>query len=75
MIQVAIIGFGFMGVTHAVHIRKNPRMNLAAIVTRTVDRINAKLNGQVGNFPVGDLDADAVRDVPKSIRWKRACNR
>jgi predicted dehydrogenase len=65
MIQVAIVGFGFMGVTHAVHVRKNPRMRLAAIITRDANTITAKLNGQVGNFPVGDLDADAVRDVPK----------
>jgi len=65
MIHVAIIGFGFMGVTHAVHIRRNPRVRLAAIITRTVENIEAKLNGQVGNFPVGDLDAEAVRDVPK----------
>jgi predicted dehydrogenase len=65
MIHVAIVGFGFMGVTHAVHIRRNPRVHLAAIITRTVGNIEAKLNGQVGNFPVGDLDADAVRDVPK----------
>jgi predicted dehydrogenase len=65
MIHVAIIGFGFMGVTHAVHIRRNPRMKLAAIITRSVDHIDAKLNGQVGNFPVGDLDADAIRDVPR----------
>jgi predicted dehydrogenase len=65
MIQIAVIGFGFMGMTHALHIRRNPRLKLAAIVTRAVESIDAKLNGQVGNFPVGDLDADSVHDVPR----------
>jgi predicted dehydrogenase len=70
MINVAIIGFGFMGITHAINIQRNKRLNLAAIITRDVDGIAAKLNQQAGNFSGGQIDAGAILQIPayKSLR-------
>lgn len=74
MINVAVIGFGFMGITHAVNIQRNEKLNLRAIVTRDVKGIAAKLNQQVGNFSSGDVDANAIAQVP-AYRSLRECLR
>lgn len=70
MINVAIIGFGFMGMTHAINIQRNKKMNLRAIITRDVESISAKLSQQVGNFSSGEIDVNAIKQVPayKSLR-------
>jgi predicted dehydrogenase len=70
MINVAIIGFGFMGITHALNIQRNKRLNLRAIITRDVMGIPAKLNQQVGNFSSGEIDVEGILQVPvyKSLR-------
>jgi predicted dehydrogenase len=64
MINVAIIGFGFMGVTHAVNIMRNKKLNLRAIITRNTDTIADKLNAQGGNFSSGEIDTNAILKVP-----------
>lgn len=70
MINIAIIGFGFMGITHAIHILKNKRLNLRAIITRDADAIPGKLNSLSGNFSSGEVDAAAILRVPvfKTLR-------
>ncbi len=50
MINVAVIGFGFMGVTHAVNIMRNKKLSLRAIITRNAHTIADKLNAQAGKF-------------------------
>ena len=64
MIRVAVIGFGFMGITHALNIQRNKRLKLQAIITRNVEGIASKLNEKVGNFSSGEIDAEAIRMVP-----------
>jgi predicted dehydrogenase len=64
MINVAVIGFGFMGITHAINIQRNKKLNLRAIVTRDVKSIPSRLNKQVGNFSGGKIDVDSILQVP-----------
>lgn len=63
MINVAVIGFGFMGITHALNIQRNKKLSLRAIITRNVGGIEAKLNEQIGNFSSGSIDK-ALLEVP-----------
>ena len=74
MIDVAIIGFGFMGLTHAVSILKNKRMRLRAIITRDRHGIESKLQQQTGNFSAGEVDSGAILQVP-SYTTLRECLR
>jgi len=64
MIKVAVIGFGFMGITHAVNIMRNKKLRLCAIVTRNVHGVADKINNQAGNFSPGEVDATAILKVP-----------
>lgn len=64
MINVAVIGFGFMGITHALNIQRNKKLRLSAIITRNVDGIASKLNEKTGNFSSGVIDAEAIKKVP-----------
>lgn len=70
MINIAVIGFGFMGITHALNIQRNKRLNLRAIITRDAENISEKLTTQVGNFFSGEIDVNALRQIPayKSLR-------
>lgn len=70
MINIAVIGFGFMGITHALNIQKNKKLNLRAIITRDVTGIATKLSQQLGNFSSGEVDAKAILQVPvyKTLR-------
>lgn len=64
MIKVAVIGFGFMGITHALNIQRNKKLKLQAIITRNPRGIAGKLNEQTGNFSSGEIDADSISQVP-----------
>jgi predicted dehydrogenase len=64
MINVAVIGFGFMGITHALSILKNERLCLRAIITRNTNGVADKLQQQTGNFSSGEVDASAILQVP-----------
>ncbi len=70
MINVAIIGFGFMGITHALNILKNKKLCLRAIITRNATAISEKLAKQVGNFSGGEVDVNAILQIPvyKTLR-------
>ena len=43
MNKVAVVGFGFMGITHTLNILKNPDLILKAIVDLNPDLIEKKL--------------------------------
>lgn len=64
MINVAVIGFGFMGITHALNIQRNNKLKLQAIITRNIDGIASKLKEKIGNFSSGEIDAEAILQVP-----------
>ncbi|MBL0739646.1 Gfo/Idh/MocA family protein [Chryseolinea lacunae] len=65
MIHVAIVGFGFMGITHAANVLRNKRLKLQAIVTRHPNDIDERLNAQTGNFSTGDVNLDDLRQVKR----------
>jgi len=64
MINVAIIGFGFMGLTHAVNILRNKKLCLRALITRDTQSIADRLVAQSGNFSSGEIDKGAILKVP-----------
>jgi predicted dehydrogenase len=64
MKKVAVIGFGFMGITHSQNILKCEGLELAAIIEKDVDSVSKKLSEPVGNFSTGITDAETIRKVP-----------
>lgn len=65
MIKVGVIGFGFMGITHALSIQRNKKLKLQAIITRNTEGVEEKLSKQIGNFSGGTADIDSLRQVPR----------
>lgn len=63
--KIAIAGFGFMGMTHAVNILKNERLELVAIIDKDLEGINAKLTAEKGNFSTGNIDPAALASISK----------
>lgn len=61
--NIVVVGFGFMGMTHTLNILKNPNLRLQAIVDRVPDNIFAKINEASGNFSTGSIDAKDLADV------------
>ena len=74
MLRVAIIGFGFMGITHAANIQRNQRLTLQAIITRHPEAVESKLSGQTGNFSPGEIDVEALKRVPRYTSLQK-CHR
>lgn len=64
MKKVAVVGFGFMGFTHAVNTFRMEQLSLAAIVERKRENIARNLREQTGNFPTGSVDPAALERVP-----------
>jgi predicted dehydrogenase len=65
MNRVAVIGFGFMGITHALSILKNPDLKLKAIVDISPELIEKNLKTGVGNFSTGSIDASELAGISK----------
>ena len=65
MHNVVIVGFGFMGMTHAANIIKNSHLNLVAIVDKDVEGIQQKLTSNTGNFAIEDLDQETLGGINK----------
>ena len=63
MINVVIVGFGFMGMIHAGNILKNPNARLTAIVDKNKDNIQQKLKEQSGNFTVETISAAKLSGI------------
>ena len=61
--KVAVVGFGFMGVTHSMNILKNPGLELVAIVDKNPGNIEKNLNEQVGNLSTGTFDKSEISGV------------
>jgi len=65
MKKVAVVGFGFMGMTHTINIIKNKHLKLVAIVDKDLDGIKEKLNSNTGNFSTGNIDQDVFASIQK----------
>jgi predicted dehydrogenase len=65
MIKVAVVGFGFMGITHTLNILKNKDLKLVAIVDSNIDLIEKNLISKGGNLATGDLSADYLEGIHK----------
>ncbi len=64
MKKVAVIGFGFMGITHSINILKNENLKLAAIIEKDVNSISEKLGQKIGNLATGNVDTETLNKVP-----------
>lgn len=58
--RVAVVGFGFMGVTHTINILRNPDLELVAIVDKFPENIKKNLSAQSGNFSTGSISGEAI---------------
>lgn len=52
MKRIAVIGFGFMGLTHTLNILRNKDLELAAIVDRNLDLIEKTIGGKGVTLPL-----------------------
>lgn len=57
-LNVALAGFGFMGMIHARNLVMNPMVRLKAIVDKNTDSISQKLGEQSGNFAADRIKAE-----------------
>ncbi len=63
MINVVVLGFGFMGKTHTGNLLKNPNVKLKAIVDKDAENIRKNLKGEAGNFDTGSISEEQLSDV------------
>lgn len=65
MKKVAVVGFGFMGMTHTVNLLKLSGVELVAIVVRDINGLASKLSSESGNFSTGDIDEETIQSINK----------
>lgn len=65
MKKIAVVGFGFMGMTHAINILKNNQLKLAAIIDKDLDGLERKLTSDTGNFSTGNIDPLELNAINK----------
>lgn len=65
MNKVAVIGFGFMGITHTLNILRNPDLKLKAIVDINPEMIEKNLKSGIGNISTGKIDGDELAGISK----------
>jgi predicted dehydrogenase len=65
MKRVAVVGFGFMGMTHTMNILKNTDLKLVAIVDANLALIEKNLNAKSGNFTTGNIGAEDIASIQK----------
>lgn len=65
MIKVAVVGFGFMGITHTLNILRNPDLILKAIVDIKPDTIEKNLKSGIGNIATGNIDTSDLAEISK----------
>lgn len=63
MKKVAILGFGFMGMTHAESIFKISDLELVAIVDKNPIAVEEKLFSTTGNFATGVVDQSKLANI------------
>jgi predicted dehydrogenase len=75
MIHVAVIGFGFMGVTHSLNILRNKNLKLQALITRHPSEIPRRAEAQLGNFSAGSVDASTFTQIPSYTSLRECLKR
>ncbi len=63
MKKVAILGFGFMGMTHAENILKNSDLELVAIIDKNPKAVEEKLESRSGNFVTGEIRQERLEQI------------
>lgn len=63
MKKVAIVGFGFMGMTHAENILRNENFRLVAIVDKNPAAVEERIKARSGNFETASVDADRLLKI------------
>ena len=63
--RTAVVGFGFMGMTHASNIIKSERLELTAIIDKDLKGIDQKLESETGNFSAGKVDPALLHNIRK----------
>lgn len=61
--NIAVVGFGFMGMTHAFNILNNPNLNLVAIVDKNADKVKENLKKNVGNISTNKISSEDIADI------------
>lgn len=61
--NIVVVGFGFMGMTHTINILRNPHLRLVAIVDKNAEQVNEKLHENSGNFSTGSLTESDISGV------------
>lgn len=61
--KTAVVGFGFMGMTHTINILKNPKMELTGIVVRNPENVNRRIKENSGNFSTGELTREDIEKI------------
>ena len=65
MKKVVILGFGFMGMTHAESILRNSEVDLVAIVDKNPKAVEEKLLSTTGNFATGTIPQDQLTKIQR----------
>lgn len=61
--NIVVVGFGFMGMTHTINILQNPHLRLVAIVDKNAEQVPQKLHENSGNFSTGTLSESDISRV------------
>ena len=65
MKKVAILGFGFMGMTHTESILRNSELDLVAIVDKNPKAVEEKLLSPTGNFATTTFSQDKLNKIKR----------
>jgi predicted dehydrogenase len=65
MKKIAIAGFGFMGMTHALSIMKIEGLRLSAIIERDISLIDKNILSGIGNINTGNIDASDLSSASR----------
>lgn len=63
-VKVAVVGFGFMGMTHIAQILRNEEAELVALIVRDPSSVSRKLREGAGNFAIDGVSEEALSGVP-----------
>ena len=69
MKRVAVIGFGFMGMTHTLNILKNENLKLSAIIDVNPTLIEQNLSTKSGNISTGNVSMKDLENITKSSNF------
>lgn len=75
MKKVAVVGFGFMGMTHVINILKNKDLELVAIVDKRPGAVTENLLRSAGNFSTGQPDTAALEKINQYISLDECLDR